>query len=175
MKEKGERTIVVYIAPRQTGLARLPDAHDDTTCGMKTSCVFAWESLATAGNHLVEFFLFTDNSHNNAVLHCIQLKSRHLNSLFYFRPDGPAKLRCIQTEYTSANTNHHSVTDLSHLLVIVLDETSSVQPDNYSNHALHKTMTRKYPHVLPAEHQTQLLRSHPALTVCTDVAFTRLR
>lgn len=92
-----------------------------------------------------------------------------------FAPDGPAKPRCIQTECTSANTNHHSVTDLSHLLVIVLDETSSVQPDNYSNHALHKTMTRKYPHVLPAEHQTRLLRSHPALAACTDVAFTGLR
>lgn len=117
---------------------------------------FPWESMATAGNHLVEFFLFIDNSHNSAVPHCIQLKCSHLNSLFYFTPDGPAELRCIQTECTSANTNHHSVTDLSHLLVIVLDETSSAQPDNYSNHALHKTMTRKYPHVLPAEHQTQV-------------------
>lgn len=41
MKEKRERTIVVYIAPRQTGLPHLPDAHDDTTCSMKTSCVFS--------------------------------------------------------------------------------------------------------------------------------------
>lgn len=43
-------------------------------------CFSAWESMATAGNHLVGFCLFIDDSHNSAVPHCIQLKSSHLCS-----------------------------------------------------------------------------------------------
>lgn len=38
--------------------SHLAEAHDDTTCRMKTCCVLGWESMATEGNHLVEFSFF---------------------------------------------------------------------------------------------------------------------
>lgn len=148
---------------------------DGTECRMATG--------GHSGRILSQCFVHhicIDSSNNSVVCHCcccccqdcaVYKECSNLNSLLNFSRDAP----CIQTECTSANTNRHSVTDLSHLLVIALDQTSSVRPDNYSNQALHKTMTRKYLHVLPAEHQTRLLSSHPALTVCTDVPFTRLR